>query len=60
VGNAYVLDSVENVERSLDLNTGVPLGGRFAPDALFRMSKAHRKDTGLTDDLDYGAEYRLR
>ncbi len=51
VGNACGLDSIENVERARALKRGVPFGDAFPGDARFRMSKAHKKDTVLTDDL---------
>ncbi len=50
-GNACWLDPVENFDRARALRRGVPFGSDFPKGVQFRMSKQHKKDTALTDDL---------
>ncbi len=50
VGNACRLEGVENVD-SLDLVPGIVFGKSAPTNIRLRMSKFHKKDTGLTDDL---------
>jgi hypothetical protein len=51
VGNVCMLDSIENVPRRLDLMRGVPFKDKFPAAAQYRMSKEHKKETGLNDDI---------
>lgn len=51
VGNACMVDSIENFEQETDLLRGTPLAAQFPKDALFRMSKSHKKNTKLIDDV---------
>lgn len=51
VGNVCMLDSIENVPRWLDLMRGVPFKDKFPTAAQYQMSKEHKKETGLNDDL---------
>jgi len=51
VGNACMLDLLQDVEWDTNLLRGIPFLGTFPRDAHFRMSKRHKKDTRLTDDL---------
>lgn len=51
VGNACVLDFIENVERARTLHRGFSFLPGFPADAQFRMSKEHKKNTALTDDV---------
>ncbi|WPB76674.1 hypothetical protein KYC5002_47760 [Archangium violaceum] len=50
-GNSCALLTPEEVERDWELSEGVPRAANFSPDALFRMSDRHKKNTGLTDNL---------
>jgi hypothetical protein len=54
VGNACVLESIENVERAPRLRTGLAFASAFPKDAQFRMSREFKKDTALTDDISNG------
>jgi hypothetical protein len=51
VGNVCMLDSIENVPRWLDLMRGVPFKDKFPASAEYPMSKDHKKETGLSDDI---------
>jgi hypothetical protein len=51
VGNACVLSTVENLDRSYEMPKAIPRAGRFPSNVLFRMSDEHPKDIGLTDSL---------
>jgi hypothetical protein len=51
VGNACMLDDVENVEKSSGLPRGVPFVAKFPADAVMHMTDRHKKDTALTDDI---------
>jgi hypothetical protein len=51
VGNVCMLDGIENVPRWLDLMRGVPFKDKFPAAAQYQMSKEHKKETGLNDDL---------
>jgi hypothetical protein len=51
VGNVCMLDTIENVPRRLDLKRGVPFKDKFPASAQYPMSKDHKKETGLNDDL---------
>jgi hypothetical protein len=50
-GNVCRLEGLENVERDLDLLDGVPFGDAFPADARIGMSKKHKKNTALADDI---------
>jgi hypothetical protein len=51
VGNVCMLDSIENVPRWLNLMRGVAFKDKFPAAAQYQMSKDHKKETGLNDDL---------
>jgi hypothetical protein len=58
VGNACKLDGIENVD-GLDLVLGVPMKKGFPSDVRLPMSKRHKKDTGLTDDLSNSNQIKV-
>jgi hypothetical protein len=51
VGNACVLDALQDVEYDTWLLRGRSFRDTFPRTAFFRMSKRHRKDVRLTDDI---------
>ena len=50
-GNVCYLEGIDNVPRERDLRRGVPFGNSFPKDARMDMSKRHKKETGLNDEL---------
>jgi hypothetical protein len=51
IGNACLLEDVENVDRSSRLNRGISLAKEFPSDAVMRMTQRHKKNTALLDDV---------
>jgi hypothetical protein len=51
VGNACMLDPIENFSPRKALRKGVSLLATFPADAALPMSQRHKKDTALTDDI---------
>jgi hypothetical protein len=50
-GNSCVLLPPGGIARDWELYEGVPRAATFPPDAFFRMSDAHPRNIGLTDNL---------
>jgi hypothetical protein len=59
VGNACLLEQIENVDNLLSLYTGGCFEGRLPANAQFRMSKDFKKDTGLIDDVKAGGNVKV-
>ena len=50
-GNACILEAVENIEKSSRVERGVTLAATWPKDAIMRMTKRHKKNTALLDDV---------
>ncbi len=58
-GNVCRLEGPRNVERERDLRRGVPFGKDFPKDARMVMSKHHKKNTGLADDIPNDSFHKI-